>query len=144
MNRNVKIIPLLIFLLTSCNSNYYDGYLIINNINPSISYINEYRINSNYDYLIPIKSNLSLFKGNAALINMDIGKESSSYFFKGNTLKNTNYLLTISFEEDFNLYYFDEYVIFENEVWENYKSQRYFVITKYDELYFSNILLKIF
>lgn len=72
MKNKIKILNIsLLFILTSCNANFYDGELITKNTSEIISYINEYRINSNFEYLIPIESSSSLSKKDIKEIKLD-------------------------------------------------------------------------
>lgn len=88
--------------------------------------------------------NHPLFRGSATLINVDTGKTSYSSSNKAYLDKNTNYLLTISFEENASCYYFDEFIPFKIEIKENYNYKNYYITPKYENNFGSKILEKMF
>lgn len=107
-----------------------------------------YMLNFNNDISLLLDNSLNinhpLFKGSAKLVNMDEEKESYSTITKAYLSKNTNYLLTISFQEDSSCYYFDEFIPFKIETKVNYDFTNYYIVPKYESNLSSKILSKIF
>ncbi len=120
------------------------------------SYYEESIYNYKLSYLLNFKDDISLildnelninhplFKGTATLINMDKGKESYSSRKEASLDKNTNYLLTLSFKEDYSTYYFDEFIPFKIEIEENSSFKSYYIIPQIEDSFTSKILKNIF